>query len=163
LSRSVTSPWVTSACVAMGQYYLTGIPNSDIKPDAIRAFQYFTLAANLGDADGQYRLGRMYLDGQGVAKAPFQAARWFYQAAMKGHYEAQAEFGRLLFKGAPGGVPREGAKGLMWLKIAVDNAPNGVTAPQDVYNSALKQATEEERSAAAVYYEQSKQRGYPGR
>jgi TPR repeat protein len=158
------SRFVAGAWVAMGQYYLTGIPNSDIKPDAVRALQYFTHAAvNLGDADAQYNLGRMYLDGQGVAKAPMQAARWFYQAAMKSHYEAQAEFGRLLFKGAPGVVPREGAKGLMWLHIATDNAPNGVTAPQDVYSSAWKQATEEERSAADVYYEQWKQRGHLGR
>ncbi len=161
-ASGATSRFVASAWVAMGLYYLGGIPNSDIKPDAVRAFQYFTHAAvTLGDADAQYNLGRMYLDGQGVAKAPTQAARWFLQAAMKGQYEAQAEFGRLLFKGQV--VPREGAKGLMWLKIATDNAPNGVTAPQDVYNSALNQATAEERAAADVYYEQWKQRGHPGR
>lgn len=160
--RGASSRFVASAWVSMGQYYLNGIPNSEIKPDAVRALQYFTLAAvNLGDADAQYHLGRMYLDGQGVAKAPMQAARWFYQSAMKGQYEAQAEFGRLLFKGQV--VPREGAKGLMWLRIAVDTAPNGVTGPQEVYNSAYKQATDQERSDAAVYYEQWKQRGHPGR
>jgi hypothetical protein len=52
----------------------------------------------------------------------------------------------------------------MWLKIATEMAPNGVTGPQDVYNSALNQATAEERSDAAVYYEKWKQgRGHPGR
>ena len=55
---------VANAFVALGRYYLTGIPNSTIKSDSTRARQMFSYAASyFGDADAQYELGRLYLDG----------------------------------------------------------------------------------------------------
>jgi hypothetical protein len=144
--------FVAGAYVSLGLYYLSGIANSNVKPDPVRAQQKFIYAANnFGDADAQYQLGRAYLDGQGVAKDPKQAARWLYLAAMKGQYEAQAVFGSLLFKGQV--VPRDGAKGLMWLKLAVDSAPSGVLGIKEVYAAAWKQATDDERAAAQVHLE----------
>lgn len=154
---SVTARFVASAFVEVGRYYLTGIAHSDVKPDPVRAVEMFTRAATMGNADAQYNLGRMYLDGEGVAKAPIQGARWLYQAAIKGQYHAQAMFGRLLFMGQV--VPREAAKGLMWLKIAADAAPAGETAIREIYDAAWKQATEEERAAAGGYFEEWRRRG----
>lgn len=148
--------FVAGAYVSLGLYYLNGIPNSDIRPDPVRAHQKFMYAATyFGDPDAQYQLGRTYLDGQGVAKDPKQAARWLYLAAMKGQYEAQAVFGSLLFKGQT--VARDGAKGLMWLKIAVDAAPPGAPGVKEVYTAAWKQATEDERAAALVHLEHWKE------
>jgi TPR repeat protein len=152
-----TARFVASAFAEVGRYYLAGIANSDIKPDPVRAFEMFTHAANNGDPDAQYHLGRLYLDGEGVAKAPMQGVRWLYQAAMKGQYHAQAMFGRLLFMGQV--VPREAAKGLMWLKIAAVAAPAGETAITEIYDAAWKQATDEERAAAMVYFEEWHRRG----
>src|SRR5215470_12502358 len=92
--------FVANAFMALGGYYLTGIPNSDIKPDAVRAREIFSYAATyFGDPDAQYRLGRMYLDGQGGPKDLKQAVRWLSHAAGKGQYQAQAVFGSMLFKG----------------------------------------------------------------
>jgi TPR repeat protein len=54
---------VASAFVALGHYYLKGIPNTEIVPDAGRAREMFSYAASyFGDADAQYQLGRLYLD-----------------------------------------------------------------------------------------------------
>jgi hypothetical protein len=142
--------FVASALVALGGYYLTGIPNSDIRPDAVRAREMFSYAASyFGDSDAQYHLGRMYLDGQGISKDSKQALRWLYAAASKGQYQAQAVFGAMLFKGQS--VSRDSARGLMWLMLARDAATPKETWITDLYAAALKQATEEERAVALVY------------
>ncbi len=144
--------FVAKAFIEIGSYYLTGIPNY-VKPDAGRAHQMFSYAASyFGDPDAQYRLGRTYLDGQGTAKSPKQAARWLSNAAGKGQYQAQAVFGAMLFKGES--VTRDAAKGLMWLILARDAATPKETWITDLYNAALRQATADERAVALVYVEQ---------
>jgi uncharacterized protein len=145
--------FVASAFVALGSYYLSGVPNSDIKPDAGRAHKIFDYAASyFGDPDAQYRLGRMLLDGQGTPKDPKTAVRWLSLAAGKGQYQAQAVFGALLFKGQS--VPRDAAQGLMWLTLARDAATPRETWIADLYNAALKQASQEEQGVALVRLEQ---------
>jgi hypothetical protein len=57
--------------------------------------------------------------------------------------------GRLLFKGEPS-LPRQPARGLMWLALASSNAPQEPWIA-DLYNAALKQSTEDERASAGVY------------
>jgi hypothetical protein len=144
--------FVANAFVALGGYYLAGIPSSNIKPDAARAREMFSYAATyFGDPDAQYHLGRMYLDGQGTPKDPKQAARWLSLAAAKGQYQAQALFGAMLFKGEL--VPRDPARGLMWLMLARDAATPKETWITDLYSYAMKQAIEDERAVALVYLE----------
>jgi len=144
--------FVAKALVALGEYHLNGIPNSDVKSDPVQARQKFYLAAFVfGEPKAQYHLGRMYLDGQGGAKDTKNAVRWLNVAAMKGQYEAQAVFGGLLFKGQL--VPRDAAKGLMFLKLAVDAATPKETWIADQFNAAWKQATDDERAVALVHVE----------
>lgn len=145
--------FVAKAFVAIGGYYLAGIANSDVKPDAVHAREMFWYAASyFGDSDAQYRLGRMYLDGQGTAKDPKQAMRWLFTAASKGQYEAQAVLGAMLFRGGQS-MQRDAARGLMWLTLARDAATPKETWITDLYNAALKQATAEERGVALVHVE----------
>jgi TPR repeat protein len=144
--------FVANAFVAVGGYYLTGIPNSDVKADAVHAREMFSHAASyFGDQDAQYRLGRMYLDGVGTPKDAKQAARWLSLAAGKGQYQAQAVFGAMLFKGDH--VSRNGASGLMWLTLARDSASPRETWISDLYTAAMKQATDDERAVALVHLE----------
>jgi TPR repeat protein len=136
--------FVANAFVALGNYYLEGIPDSYVKADPDRAREMFSYAASyFGDPDAQYRLGRMYLDGGKDAK---QAARWLSLAAHKGQYQAQAVLGAMLFKGDH--VPRQAARGLMWLTLARDGAPPREAWIAELYGAAMKQATPEERAAA---------------
>jgi TPR repeat protein len=116
-------------------------------------------AARRGDADAQYRLGRMYLDGKGGARNPAQAAKWLHEAAVNGQYEARAELGRLLLTGGPGVLPPDIPNGLMWLKLAVDAAPQDASGITELFNAAWRQATENERSAAMVLVERWRARG----
>jgi len=144
--------FVANAFVALGNYYLNGISNSEIKPDAARAREIFNYAASyFGDPDAQYRLGRMYLDGQGISKDTKQAVRWLSLAAGKGQYQAQAAFGALLFKGQY--VTRDAARGLMYLTLARDAAAPKEAWIADLYSVALKQSTEDERAVALVHVE----------
>ena len=56
------APIVANAFVALGRYYLNGIPNSKVKSDRERAREMFSYAASyFGNADAQYDLARLYL------------------------------------------------------------------------------------------------------
>jgi TPR repeat protein len=140
---------VANAFVALGHYYLDGIPNSDVRADPSRARELFSYAASyFGDPDAQYELARLYLDGVGCPRDPRLAARWLGLAANKRQYQAQAVLGHLLFKGES--VPRQAALGLMWLTLARESDVPWIT---ELYTAAFKQATEDERALALVFLE----------
>jgi uncharacterized protein len=146
-------PIADKARVELGRYYLTGIANSAIKADPARAQHSFSYAALIfNDADAKYHLGRMYLEGQGIAKDPHLGVKWIGEAAAQDQYEAQAKLGRLLVEGVV--VRGDVAKGLAWLRVAGDMAPIGEPKDRvrDIYNAAYDQATKDERAAAEVHY-----------
>ena len=140
--------FVANAFVALGHYYLDGIPKTSIKADPERAREMFNYAASyFRDPDAQYYLARLYLDGNGVPSDPRQAARWFGLSAQKGQCQAQAMLGAMLFSGDH--VPRQAARGLMWLTLAKDSARTTDQAwVAKLYDSAFQQATEDERALA---------------
>ena len=146
--------FVANAFVALGHYYLEGIPKTSVKRDPERAREMFNYAASyFRDPDAQYYLARLYLDGTGAPHDPRQAARWFILSAQKGQCRAQAMLGAMLFAGDH--VPRQGARGLMWLTLAKDSARDAGVSDQAwinrVYESAYAQATEDEKALALVY------------
>ena len=141
--------YVANAFVSLGHYYRAGIADSDVKADLGRARHMYAYAASyFADPDAQYHLGRLLLDGSAANNDPRQAARWLYSAANKGQYQAQAVLGRLLFKGE-NNLPRQPARGLMWLAVAHSNAAASDAWIGELYESALKQASNEERASAA--------------
>ena len=141
--------FVANAFVALGHYYLIGIPNSKITVDSARARDMFGYAATyFGDADAQYELGRLYL---GASGDPHQAARWLRLAATKGHCRAEVALGEMLFQGQV--VPRQAARGLMWLILGRDCAGADENWVEPVYDSAFKRASDDERAMALVYLE----------
>jgi len=144
---------VSSALVALGHYYLEGIPNSAVRRDPERAWEMFHYAATyFADPDAQYDLARLYLDGIGAPKNPRQAVRWLSLASHKGQYRAQAMLGAMLFKGEH--VRRQASRGLMWLTLARDSAAGPADKwITDLYDSAFKQATDDERAVALIYLE----------
>jgi exopolysaccharide production negative regulator len=143
---------VASAIVAVGRYYLDGIPDSDIKADPARARRmFFYAASNFRDPDAQYLLGRLLLDGSGGAREPVQAARWLKLAANKDQHAAQALLGEMLVKGEV--VPRHVARGLMYLILARDASPADASISA-AYQQALAQASTDDRSAARIYLQQ---------
>src|SRR6202051_5268136 len=139
---------VANAFVALGRYYLSGIPNTKIKSDPERAREMFSYAASyFGNADAQYDLARLYLKSAGTSRDDFRyAARWLGLAAQKGQHQAQALLGQMLFNGDQ--LPRQAARGLMWLTLARDSAGPEETWIKESYNKAIARASEDDRAMA---------------
>jgi uncharacterized protein len=139
---------VANAFVALGRYYLNGIPNSKIKSDPERAREMFSYAASyFGNADAQYDLARMYLHGASTSPDDSRyGARWLGLAAQKGQHQAQALLGQMLFNGDQ--LPRQAARGLMWLTLARDSAAPDETWIKESYNKAIARASEDDRAMA---------------
>ncbi|WP_395665330.1 tetratricopeptide repeat protein [Methylocella sp.] len=148
-------PLVANAFVALGGYSLAGIPDSDVKPDRARAVALFKYAAaNFGDSAAQYSLARLYLDNDVADRDARQGVRWLYLAAEKGHPQAQALLGRMLFSGEDGLRP-DRARALMWMALARDSASESAKDAWMVsqYEKSLADATEVERQTALAYLE----------
>ena len=139
---------VGNAFVALGRYYLTGIPNSKITSNPERAREMFSYAASyFGNADAQYDLARLYLKNAGTSRDDFRyGARWLGLAAQKGQHQAQALLGQMLFDGDR--LPPQRARGLMWLTLACDNAGPDESWIKESYNRAVADASESDRAMA---------------
>jgi hypothetical protein len=120
-SSSPIAKYVGESFVALAQYYVDGIPSMPLAPDPGYAAGLFRHAgAYFGNAEAQYRLGRLYLTGTGVEKSPTIAANWLAMAARKQHAAAQAVLGELLWRGEA--VSHKEARGLALLTLANENA-----------------------------------------
>jgi TPR repeat protein len=149
---SPQAAFVADAFMALGKFYLSGIRDTSVKSDLTRGLAMFTYAASyFRNADAQYQVGRMYLDGQGVPRDARRAARWFTLAANKGEAKAQAMLGHMLVKGDA--VPRDPARGLMWLTLARDSAKLNDKWINEFYQNAFKQTNSDERARALMYLE----------
>lgn len=143
------STFVANALVSLASYMKRGIPGSPVAADPRRARDlYWQAAANFGEANAQFELGRMLLDGQGGVADPRQAARWFNLAAGKGHAGAQAMLGQMLFERG------QTVRGLSMMTAALHNA-----APRDhgwirqVQEEAFAVSSEADRRTAMVLAE----------
>ncbi len=146
---------VSSALVSLGVYNLNGIANSEVRPDPQRALQMFRFAAaTFGDANAQYNLARMILDGAGVDKDGREAIRWLFLAAEKGHLQAEALLGQTLFTGREDVQPQR-ARGLMWLTLAREAAVDATKDKWiiDLYDKAVAAASDRDRQGALAYLE----------
>jgi TPR repeat protein len=139
---------VANAFVALGRYYLNGIPNSKIKPDTERAREMFSYAASyFGSADAQYDLAGLYLKTPDASREDFRyGARWLGLAAHKGQHQAQALLGQMLFNGDR--LPPQRARGLMLLTLARDSATADETWIKESYDRAIAEASEDDRAMA---------------
>jgi TPR repeat protein len=139
---------VANAFVALGRYYLNGIPNSKIKADTERAREMFSYAASyFGNADAQYDLARLYLKTPDASRDDFRyGARWLGLAAQKGQHQAQALLGQMLFNGDR--LPPQRARGLMWLTLARDSATPDEAWIKESYNRAIAKASDDDRAMA---------------
>ena len=72
-------------------------------------------AAEQGDAEAQYMVGKCYLTGEGTEKNKIIAFRWFKKSAEQGHAKAQYETGRCYLEGKGTEV-----ESLEWYKKAAE-------------------------------------------
>ena len=86
--------------------------------DCAQAASWYRKAADQGDADAQYNLGLLYVNGQGVPQDYAQAVSWFRKAADQGDADAQFNLGLRYANGQ--GVPQDYAQAASWYRKAAD-------------------------------------------
>jgi exopolysaccharide production negative regulator len=150
---SPIAKYAAEAFVALGQYYVDGIPAMQLAPNPDYAVDLFRHAASyFGNAEAQYRLARLYMNGGGVEKNVGLAVNWLASAAKKQHAAAQATLGEILWRGQD--VRRRQARGLALIILAHQNAAAGGKEPQwigDLYREAFgKSDTATRKDAEAM-------------
>ncbi len=107
--RTAAKRGVTEAQYMLGVMYASGqsVPAND--GDALR---WFTLAAEGGHADAQFRVASMR------ESNPMVAYKWYKAAAAQGHVEAQFAIGNLYADGVQ--VPQNYEKAFEWYKLAAE-------------------------------------------
>lgn len=98
------------------------------KADYSAAVAIWKPLADKGDADAAFNLGQAYRLGRGVQRDYAAAQGWFEIAARKGHVDAQATLGLMLFQTG------NQAGGLRWLKKA---ALQGEPRAMLIYGTAM--------------------------
>jgi TPR repeat protein len=88
---------VMAACPAPAQSVRAGI-DAWQRGDAAAAVAIWRPLAEKGDADAAFNLGQAYRLGKGVPVDLGQAQGWLERAARKGHLDAEATLGLLLFQ-----------------------------------------------------------------
>jgi len=87
--------------------------------------------AEAGDAESQVELGRRYDKGEGVAKDPAEAVKWYRKAAEQNDAEGQLYLGLSYLKGE--GVAEDLVEAYKWLLLAArqgdESAKKIVTNP----------------------------------
>lgn len=69
-----------------GAKFLTG---DGVSRDYAQAADWFSKAAEQGNADAQYNLGELYNKGRGVERSKKIAQKWYQAAAQQGHVKAK--------------------------------------------------------------------------
>lgn len=147
--NGVEADIVAQSFVKVGEYYREGLPEAGIPKDEAYSNKLMMHAASyFGDADAQYRVGKLYLDDKQLGDNPLQSARWLSLAARKGHAGAQAQLGNMLFNGQ--GITANPIEGLMWLTVASRRAAGTIDEQwiQGLLQDAMSLATPEQRAEA---------------
>ncbi len=86
--------------------------------DDVSDFKETLQAAEQGNAEAQFSLGKMYYEGQGVRQDYAEAARWYLKAAEQGDPVAQNNLGVAYTKGQ--GVRQDPVQAEQWYRKAAE-------------------------------------------
>ena len=116
------APFVAKAFTALAGYLRQGLPEIGLRPNSHRAAEYLHHAATFfNDADAQFELAKLYLNGDGVPENTKQAMHWLSVLTEKGHAGAQAFLADLYWRGRH--VPQDRMRALALITVALEHAP----------------------------------------
>jgi TPR repeat protein len=133
------------ACALYGDALLRG--EDGAKQDVAQAILFLREAAEAGEANASFRLGKIYDDGEYTTKDYAKALEYYTTAAKAGVSEAQYNLGVMFASGH--GVKRDTVEGLAWLIVATKNG-----APADGENQIRERLTKSNRQKQIVSAEQ---------
>lgn len=139
-------------------YYRLGSMNmtgTGTKVDLEQARYYFEKAAELGNADALYGLGKLYLKPEFPAYDPAKAVEYLERSAVKGNAFAKYQLGKLLCQGEL--VHKDIARGLPLLE---ELAQNGVTFASYIAGKVyLREEGWQDIKKAILYFRQAAEDG----
>ena len=125
--------------------------------DYAEAFPLFEKAAEQGNAEAQYSLGRCYYNGEGVGKDFTKGVYWYGKAAEQGHAEAQYNLGKCYYYGE--GVNKDHAKAVYWFDKAAEQGD--VEAQYNLGNCYYNgEGVSEDRQKATDLFYEAARHGY---
>ena len=120
------------------------------------AIKLFRPLAVQGNADGQFNLGGMYANGQGVEKDYAKAFKWYRKAAEQGDAGGQFNLGVMYANGQ--GVEKDYAKALKWYrKVAEQGNALGQLNLGVMYSNG--QGVEKDYAKAFKWYRKAAEQG----
>ena len=139
-------------------YYRLGsmnITGTGTEVDLEKARYYFEKAAELGNADALYGLGKLYLKQEFPDYDPAKAVEYLEESAAKGNAFAKYQLGKLLCQGEL--VSKDIARGLPLLK---ELAENGVTFASYIAGKVyLREEGWQDIKKAILYFRQAAEDG----
>ena len=111
------------------------------------------MAAEQGNAEGQYNLGNMYRNGSGVHLDCKEAMKWYRLAAQQGDAWAQNNLGNMYHNGE--GVIQDKVYAHMWYNIAVSNGNELAKGNRDIVAEELTPSQLEEATRVAREFEEN--------
>ena len=114
--RSIAEKGVARAQYHYGRMVSKGL--GGLEKDLKEGSRWWRLAADQGNADGQYSLAVDCAIGEGVEKDLEEAVRWFRLAADQGHAGAQYNLG-VSYKNGDG-VEKDLEEAIRWFRLAAD-------------------------------------------
>lgn len=120
-------------------------PMQDSADDHHFAVRLYQGSAEKGDRDAQYKLGLLYLTGNGALQDFVEAAKWLKLAAEQGYGLAQYELGMIYRSGY--GLPADPVQSYVWLNLAAAaGVQQAMTARDEVMRSLTsKQLTQAQK------------------
>ncbi len=112
----------------------TARPSQNVLNGRHLTVQLYQESAESGNVEAQYKLGLLYLTGNGALQDFVEAAKWLKLAAEQGYALAQYELGLIYRTGY--GLAIDQVQSYVWLNLAAAaGVPQAVTARDDVMRS----------------------------
>jgi TPR repeat protein len=122
------------ANISAGERKSQDFPKANRVDDHHFAVQLYEESAENGDSDAQYKLGLLYLTGNGALQDFAEAAKWLKLAAEQGYGLAQYELGLIYRSGY--GLAIDQVQSYVWLNLAAAaGVQQAVGARDDVMRS----------------------------
>lgn len=141
---------ILPALKILGDLYLNGYEENDIKPDLNKALEYYEKAAEGGMEDAFLELGYIYCAGKHMQPDYAKGINYYKQAAEMGNTTAMGNLGMAYMNGY--GVEKNKTKGFEYfLKAAEGGHPNAMQQVAILYRDGVGVAPDSEK---AVYWEE---------
>jgi len=138
----------------MGRMYYYG---RGVTQDYKKAVEWFTKAAEQGNAKGQNNLGVLYENGKGVTKDKAKAVEWYTKSAEQGYATGQNHLGAMYRKGY--GVTTDDKKAFEWYTKSAEQGYAGGQSNLGVMYR-IGQGVTKDYKKAFEWFTKSAEQGY---